>query len=155
MKQFALDRIRSWLRFILHLDGSPRRAALAFALGVFIAWTPALGLHTLLALVIAFFLGLTRVAILAGTLVNNPWTIVPIYSGSAYLGAFLLRSQLPPPRFEGISTLSDLGEFLGQFRPWLGPLLTGTFVLGLASALVSFTAIFYGLRWYGVLRRSG
>ena len=155
MKQFALDRIRSWLRFILHLDGSPRRAALAFALGVFIAWTPALGLHTLLALVIAFFLGLNRVAILAGTLVNNPWTIVPIYSGSAYLGAFLLRSQLPPPRFEGISTLSDLGEFLGQFRPWLGPLLTGTFVLGLASALVSFTAVFYGLRWYGVLRRSG
>src|SRR5439155_1124216 len=85
MRQLRTDRLRSWLRFALHTDDTPPRAALAFALGVFIAWTPLLGLHTVLALGLAFALGLNRVAVLAGTFVNNPWTLVPIYRVSVYL----------------------------------------------------------------------
>jgi uncharacterized protein (DUF2062 family) len=37
---------RALLRQVLHLQESPRRTALAFALGVFIAFSPAYGLHT-------------------------------------------------------------------------------------------------------------
>jgi uncharacterized protein len=155
MREYAVARLKGWIRFILHTDDTPRRAALAFALGVFIACTPTLGLHTVLALSLAFLFGLNRVAILAGTFVNNPWTVVPIYSGSAMLGSVMLGSPLPPPSFVGVSSLADLGEFLGQFRPWLGPLTAGALVLGLVGSILSFPIVLYGIRWYRALRRTG
>ncbi|MBW8035386.1 MAG: DUF2062 domain-containing protein, partial [Planctomycetes bacterium] len=37
---------------ILHVDDSPNRIALGAAIGLFIAWTPAVGLHTLIVLAI-------------------------------------------------------------------------------------------------------
>jgi uncharacterized protein len=147
-------RIGEWLRFILHTDDTPRRAALAFAIGVFIAWTPAVGLHSLLALAIAFLFGLNRVAVLAGTFVNNPWTIVPIYYASAHLGSFIVGSEVSMPRLEG-KTWSHLYEFLVQCRPWIVPLTTGTLILGSLCALISFPVVLYGIRWYRALRQAG
>ncbi|PYS97023.1 MAG: hypothetical protein DMF50_02190 [Acidobacteria bacterium] len=155
MRQLRTDRLRSWLRFALHTDDTPPRAALAFALGVFIAWTPLLGLHTVLALGLAFALGLNRVAVLAGTFVNNPWTLVPIYSVSVYLGSLILGTDLDPPRFEGFDSWSDIGTFIAQCRPWIVPLTVGTLVLGTISALLAFPIILYGIRWYRTLRHAG
>ena len=152
--RFTVDRIRAWLRVVLHTDDTPPRAALAFALGVFIAWTPVIGLHTLIALGMAFLLGLNRVAVLAGTFVNNPWTIVPIYSASAYVGSVLIGADPDAPRFEGLTGWGDLWELLGQFRPWIVPLTAGTLVLGVLSALLSFPIVLYGIRWYRALRHA-
>jgi uncharacterized protein len=151
MREMGLQRFRRFARIVLHTDDTPPRAALAFALGVFIAWTPILGFHTLLALALAFLLGLNRVAVLAGTLVNNPWTIVPIYSLSAYFGAQLLGSSAPAPRLDGVSW-KDFGEFASQFQPWIVPLTTGTLILGTLCALLSFPLVLYGIRWYRALR---
>ncbi len=151
MREFGVERFRRFLRFVLHTDDTPARAALAFALGVFIAWTPVIGFHTVIALSLAFLLGLNRVAIIAGTFVNNPWTIVPIYSASAYFGSLLLGSEVPAPRLEGISW-RDLGDFLTQFQPWIVPLTTGTLILGTICALLSFPLVLYGIRWYRALR---
>ncbi len=155
MRELGVERIRHWVRFVLHTDDTPARAAVAFALGVFIAWTPVIGFHTLLALGLAFLLGLNRVAVLAGTFVNNPWTFVPIYTASAYLGSLILGSDAPKPRLEAISTWSDIGDFFAQFGPWIAPLTTGTLILGTTCALLSFPIILYGIRWYRSLRRAG
>ena len=154
MRERGSSRLDGWVRFILHTDDPPPRAALAFAVGVFIAWTPALGFHTLLALAIAFLFGLNRVAVLAGTFVNNPWTFVPIYTASAWLGSLLTGTEVSPPRLEG-STWSHLFDFLAQCRPWIVPLTMGTLVLGLACALVSFPVVLIGIRWYRTLRQTG
>lgn len=154
MRRLTLDRIKHWLRVILHTDDAPPRAAFAFALGVFIAWTPTIGLHTVIALGLAFLFGLNRVAVLAGTFVNNPWTIVPIYSASAYLGSVLIGADPDAPRFEGLSGWGDLWELLAQFRPWIVPLTTGTLVLGTLCALLSFPIVLYGIRWYRTLREA-
>ncbi len=155
MREKGVERLKHWLRFVLHTDDTPPRAALAFALGVFIAWTPVVGFHTLIALGLAFLLRLNRVAVLAGTFVNNPWTFVPIYSASAYFGSLLLGTEVPRPQFEGISTWSEFGDFLAQFQPWIVPLTTGTLVLGSACALLSFPIVLYGIHWYRALRRAG
>ncbi|HYS78203.1 MAG TPA: DUF2062 domain-containing protein [Candidatus Dormibacteraeota bacterium] len=154
MREGRAKRIGEWLRVVLHTDDTPPRAALAFAIGVFIAWTPALGFHALLALAIAFLFGLNRVAVLAGTFVNNPWTIVPIYSVSAYLGSLLTGAEVSPPRLEGKSW-SDLFDFFAQCRPWIVPLTMGTLVMGALSALVSFPVVLFGIRWYRGLRQAG
>lgn len=154
-RELRADRLRDWLRFLLHTDDTPRRAALAFALGVFIAWTPLLGFHTLIALGLAFALGLNRVAVLGGTFVNNPWTLVPIYSASVYIGSLILGSDLDPPRFEGFDSWSDIGSFIAQCRPWIVPLTAGTLILGSISALLAFPIVLYGIRWYRTLRHAG
>ena len=154
MREYGAKRLGEWLRFILHTNDTPQRAALAFAIGVFIAWTPALGFHTLLALAIAFLFGLNRVAVLAGTFVNNPWTFVPIYTASGWLGSLLTGSKVSLPRLEG-KTWSHVFDFLAQCRPWIVPLTTGTLVLGSACALISFPIVLYGIRWYRALRQAG
>ncbi|MFB3071649.1 MAG: DUF2062 domain-containing protein, partial [Nitrospirales bacterium] len=50
---FSLASIRSQLTQVLHLQESPHRTALAFALGIFIAFSPTYGLHTLSAIFFA------------------------------------------------------------------------------------------------------
>ena len=46
--------VRRWLDTLLHVDDTPERTAAAFAVGVFFGFSPFLGLHTLLAIVVAF-----------------------------------------------------------------------------------------------------
>lgn len=140
------------LRRLLHLDDTPHRAALAFAIGVFIAWSPAIGFHILISLGIALILGLNRVAIIAGAFVNNPWTFVPIYSLSAWVGGHLTGSDAEIPRLEGSLSWSQIGPLLEQCRPWIGPLLVGTLVMGMVSALLAYVGALFLLRTYRALR---
>src|SRR5512134_2445178 len=83
-----------WLRrtgqILLHVEDSPSRVAAAFALGVFIAFFPILGIHTGLALVIALWFRLNKVAILVGAWINNPWTLAPMYTAGTLVGCALL-----------------------------------------------------------------
>ena len=151
VREGGAKRLGEWLRFALHTDDTPPRAAFAFAIGVFIAWTPVLGFHTLLGLAIAFLFGLNRVAVMAGTFVNNPWTFVPIYTASAWLGSLLPWIEVSAPRLEGKSW-SHFFDFLAQCRPWIVPMTMGTLVLGSICALLSFPIILYGIRWYRRLR---
>jgi hypothetical protein len=146
--------MRARLRLLLGIGDTPPRAALAFALGVFIACTPLLGLHALIALGLAFLLGLNRLAMLAGTFVNNPWTLVPIYTTAVSFGMVLLGVSPEPPSLEGLTTWTGAGEFLARCRPFLAPLLVGTLALGAAGAALSYPIILVGLRWYRSVRRS-
>src|SRR5574339_573353 len=87
---------QSLLRQVLHLHESPRRTALAFAIGTGIAFCPLYGLHMVLVGLFTWLFGLNFVALLAGAMINNPWTIVPILSLTYWVGAVLLgRSDAP------------------------------------------------------------
>jgi len=89
---------RSTFRRLLALDDPPERTALAFSLGVFIAFSPFLGLHTILATLIAFLFRFNKVAIYSGTFINNPFlTLVPIIIASYAIGAFVLGRPLRIP----------------------------------------------------------
>ena len=67
-----MSRLRQVAQVLLRLEDTPGRIALAFGLGIFIAFFPLLGIHTGLALLVAFSFRLSRVAILAGAWTNNP-----------------------------------------------------------------------------------
>jgi uncharacterized protein len=89
---------RSTFRRLLALDDPPERTALAFSLGVFIAFSPFLGLHTILATAIAFLFRFNKVAVYTGTFINNPFlTLVPIIIASYATGAFILGRPLRIP----------------------------------------------------------
>ncbi len=82
---------RAAFRRLLAVDDPPERTALAFAVGVFIAFSPFLGLHTIMATALAFLFRFNKIAIYTGTFVNNPFlTLVPIIAASYALGALIL-----------------------------------------------------------------
>jgi uncharacterized protein len=90
--------LRAAFRRLLTLDDPPERTALAFSIGVFIAFSPFLGLHTILATLVAFLFRFNKLAIYTGTFINNPFfTLVPIIIASYAIGAFLLGRPLHIP----------------------------------------------------------
>jgi uncharacterized protein (DUF2062 family) len=89
---------REAFRRLLAVDDPPERTALAFSVGIFIAFSPFLGLHTIMATLIAFLFRFNKIAIYTGTFVNNPFlTLVPIIAASYALGALLLGRPLNLP----------------------------------------------------------
>jgi uncharacterized protein (DUF2062 family) len=86
---------REAFRRLLAVDDPPERTALAFSIGIFIAFSPFLGLHTIMATLIAFIFRFNKIAIYTGTFVNNPFlTLVPIIAASYALGALLMGRPL-------------------------------------------------------------
>jgi uncharacterized protein (DUF2062 family) len=108
--------LRSSLRRLLAVDDPPERTALAFSVGVFIAFTPLLGLHTLLATLVAFLFRFNKIAVYLGTFVNNPFlTLVPIIFASYAVGALLLGRPLALP-VEGVEMLRDPHILTASYR---------------------------------------
>src|SRR5689334_21557540 len=106
---------RNAFRRLLAIDDSPERTALAFSIGVFIAFSPFLGLHTILATVIAYMFRFNKIAIYTGTFVNNPFlTLVPIIIASYAVGAFILGRPLSIPD-EGLELLKNPRLLSGDY----------------------------------------
>lgn len=136
------------LRLLLRVEGSPSRVALAFALGVFIAFLPILGIHTGLALAVAFAFRLNKVAILTGAWLNNPWTLAPIYSAGTLLGCALLG--VSPASLAAVDWSlrgrAFYDSLLEGFRPLLMPFVLGNVVAGVLSAALTFVLLRSALR---------
>jgi uncharacterized protein (DUF2062 family) len=129
---------KSLLRKFMDLDDSPGKIALSFAIGVFIAFSPLLGTHLIMVFLIILIFRVSKVAILTGALINNPWTIVPMYTAGTFLGFIILRQPLAKfPNFS-LSDFSSLPNFFDKFKIILYPYLIGCTVLGLFAALIAF-----------------
>jgi uncharacterized protein len=134
------ERFRRVLQALLHIGDTPHRTALAFGIGVVIAFSPFLGIHMGIALLIAFVFRLNRVAILLGTYVNNPWTLAPMYLAGTTLGCLLLNVSM-----EGLDDIdwalkgsAFFQELVVTLRPYVWPFLVGNTILGLACGLLGY-----------------
>lgn len=141
-------RARAWLELLLHTHDTPDRTAAAFALGVLIGFSPLLGLHTILAVLLAFAFRLNRVAVLLGVYANLPWFMVPYYTLATWLGALLLRIDIPPDAFDGVMAALEhrsWREFqvaaLGLER-FLWPFTLGSTIGAVLLAFSSYRAAF-------------
>lgn len=134
---------KSLFRKFLDLDDQPAKIAFSFAIGVFIAFSPLLGTHLIMVFLIILFFRVTKIAILTGALINNPWTIVPMYTAGTFLGFMILGQPLNEfPKF-AISDFSSFRIFFDKFKIILYPYLIGCTVLGLAAAVIGFFIVKY------------
>jgi uncharacterized protein (DUF2062 family) len=78
---------------MLGSDSPPETVAASFAIGVAISFTPLIGLHWIIALLLAVILKLNKVDVLLGTLVVNPITLPPIAAVAIPIGRFLMRAR--------------------------------------------------------------
>jgi uncharacterized protein (DUF2062 family) len=80
----------------------PERTAAAFAIGVFLSFSPFLGLQTIVGMSLAFALRMSKAAVFIGLWANLPWFMIPWYTLTTIGAAFLLQ----------IPVSSDLGSRL-------------------------------------------
>jgi uncharacterized protein (DUF2062 family) len=149
--------IRKTFRRLLAIDDPPERTALAFSIGVFIAFSPFLGLHTIMATAVAFIFRFNKIAIYSGTFINNPFlTLVPIIVASYAVGAFLLGRPVRIPD-EGLELLKNPRLFSGDYyqqlfvQSWNNiawPFTVGGTALSVVCSLMAYPLTLRTLRAY-------
>ena len=142
----SADTRRRWLGQLLHTHDTPTRTAAAYAVGVFFGFSPFLGLHTILGLVLAFTFNLNRVAVLLGIYSNLPWILPAYYTLATMLGATILNVDVPPgllKDFRAALTDASWGEFRSLAKtltPLLWSYALGSLIGATALALVAYQA---------------
>ena len=139
--RYVRDRIRG----IFKLDDSPNQLAAAFATGIFIAFSPTLGLHTLTCLLIAWLFRLSKIVVLTAAFVNNPWTIVPMYGFCLWFGMKITGADAATPAIAWNEL--TLRSAYSVLAPYLWPFVAGTLVIGMFAAVLA-----YGVMYWAVVR---
>jgi hypothetical protein len=138
-----VNRLRALLRALVQMEDTPNRLALAFGIGVFIAFFPILGIHTGMALLVAVIFRLNKVALLAGAWTNNPWTLGPMYITGTLVGCALLG--VPPEGLHGVDWSLHGSAFyealFESLRPLVLPYLVGNLVVGVLAGALSFVVL--------------
>ena len=136
-------RVRRTVQILLHLQDTPHRPAVAFGLGLWLAFFPILGIHTGLALLIAFAFRLNRAALLVGVYFSNPWTVAPLYIAGTMLGCAVLG--VPTEGLEAIDWdlhgMAFYRALAASLRPYLWPFVLGNTVLGVLAGLIGYLVL--------------
>jgi uncharacterized protein (DUF2062 family) len=77
---------------VTRLPGTPHSIAAGLACGTAISFTPFIGLHTLLSVLLSFLVRGNYLAAIIGTLVGNPWTFPVIWLVTYQAGHYMLGS---------------------------------------------------------------
>jgi uncharacterized protein (DUF2062 family) len=137
--RFAVQKLgpRYWwsefVRQVRELRGKPHEISLGMALGVCIAATPTIPLHTVLAVSLAVMMRASKLAAALGVWVSNPLTIPFFYYGSYRLGRLVLG--LPPMTRPTDYSLLGIINLSGKVA---GTMLLGGVVLGIVLGLLTY-----------------
>ena len=135
-RQFKLNLIR-----LARIKSTPDAISRGMALGVFVGFTPFFGFHILIALFLAFILRQNKIAAFVGVWVTNPLTAPLIYALEYEVGRMLLGMPAI-----GMAIFSS--ELTWATAQQLGlPLILGSLVLGLPSALISYALTLRLIPW--------
>ncbi len=157
----GMGSIKDLVRKLLHIEDTPERTALAFSIGIFLGFSPFLGLHTVVGLAVAFLFGLNRVAILLGVWTNTPWWIVPFYMIATWVGMGVTGFRM---EFTALRDIFQLGMdrgftssiFWGCMASQWGLLLSyliGSSLLSILLGLVAYPLSLKWIRFYRLKRR--
>lgn len=144
-------------KYLIHrlsrLPGTPYTLACGFACGVAASFTPFVGLHFILAAVLAWVMRADILASAIGTAVGNPWTFPFIWVWLYKLGNWMgfgkngvNVAELDFPRLFGKLTENLLsGDFSGVAET-AGPVLWPMFMGGIPSAIAVWIIFYFPMR---------
>jgi hypothetical protein len=163
-----LERVRAWrrltrraARWLLERHGSAHSVALGFAIGVFVALTPTVGLQLLVSLVVASVVRANRPIPMALAWLARPLAVLPIYYFNYRVGLLLV----PGDSAAGLrlidamahASLSDPASMLAALRLgahelWgvAGALWAGSLVVASSVALLTYPVV----RWLVEVERA-
>jgi hypothetical protein len=111
---------------------SPHEIALGVAVGIFVAFIPLFGTHTITAIVLAALLRVNTLIVLLGTQISNPLTLPFQLFISAEVGSVILNGK-----FLEIKITRDV-SYLNHY---ILPILIGSLVLGICFSGLSFLLV--------------
>ena len=136
--------VRYWGKRLMRIRATPHALALGTAIGVFAAFSPALGVHFLFAIALAFVLRANMVAAGVATAAANPLTYPFMIAGDFEIGRTLFGHQGSP----SISMHEILGrlasfDFHGMWEPIFKPLFFGSVILGGVFAVAVYFMVYF------------
>lgn len=150
-KRNWLMRLRPVLRWILKLRSSPRAIAGGLGVGMFVAFTPTVGIQIILAIIAATICNVNRPAAIAPVWITNPVTVGPVYTFNYWLGTLIWPG---PPLSEVSKVFVDIGRALTHLDFWdlkepvvamlqmgkeiLIPLLIGSIEVGVVLGILTY-----------------
>ncbi len=151
--------IRKWMLSIKNELMNPARSAemkaLSVAIGVFIAISPFMGFHFIMAFTtLALYRKLDKVLVVGFTMLNNWWTMVPIYGFGLWLGELITLqngldihmvqwNMLTLSRFLDGKAFVYIGNYL---KPMILPFLVGNLVFAVVGGGLSYLLVLYLLK---------
>lgn len=92
VNKLIVKPIRSLFERLILKERKPKVLAVSVCMGIYIAFCPFVGFHTALVFLTAWLFSLNFAATLAASVfVNNPWTMVPIYSVDYVFGNWIFK----------------------------------------------------------------
>ncbi|NOZ13619.1 MAG: DUF2062 domain-containing protein [Acidobacteria bacterium] len=151
--------LKKWLESIktelFNPARTPEMKALSVALGTFIAFSPFMGFHFIMAFTLAaLFKKLDKVLLVGFTIVNNWWTMVPIYAAGLWVGelftgvsgfsvSMIHWEMFKLKNFLNGSAFAYIGHTL---KPMLLPFLIGNMVTAVIAASAAFFIVRFLLK---------
>lgn len=110
---------KKFLEKCILAERSPKKLTQAVCVGTWIAFSPFWGLHTLLIFLSSWLFRLNFTVVFAtGYLVNNPWTMFPIFGLDYLFGYYLFDHGL------NLQLIQYNPPFMGWFNQKIGPYIT-------------------------------
>lgn len=140
------------VRWLLEHQGTPHSVALGFAVGMFVALTPTVGVQMILGAAIAQLLRANRLLPVALAWITNPFTIVPIYYFNYRVGQVFMGGDSEKGRqfIESLSKvslldfdhfISTMGAMLSKFGGIALVLWVGSLIVASVAAAISYPVV--------------
>jgi len=131
---------RQWMDNSVYWSLNRRNVTRSLALGLFIAFVPA-PIHLLLSALLAIVLRLNIPVAVAGTLINNPLTMVPMFLFAYWVGCRVLVVAPKVIHFE-----LSWNWLTHSLLPIWKPFLLGCLIMGVTTAVTGY--ILLGSLWH-------
>jgi uncharacterized protein len=119
---------------VLRLKGTPHAIALGVAVGVFVSFTPFVGLHFTMAFIVAWLTGGNLIGAALGTFIGNPLTFPAIWASTFYIGNWMLGSSAAIA-FHFNASKSLFNESFQALWPLIKPMTVAGVPMGILFAI--------------------
>lgn len=167
--EYLWRKFKDFMKYrVLHVNDTPHQIALGAAIAVFVAWTPTLGVQTVLAFFLAALFRANKAITIPAVWVSNPVTMAPLFWCNWKLGVALVGapsdgvSHLLFKSTETASLATALGhlfdprywvELSGRLLSLGAELWVGSLILGIAAAIIAYAGTYVAVHQYRLRRR--
>lgn len=132
-----IGKIKDAFRKAFTTGWSVEKLTLSFCMGIYIAFSPFPGAHTIMMIIATWLFKLNFPVLFIATSLNNPWTMIPFFTFDYIFGYWFLHDIM------GYSPgwVISLAKFMGSGEICLMSFLIGGNVLGIFFGLTSYPLV--------------
>ena len=127
-----IEQVKKKFKKVLLSGESSNKLASSFCIGLYIAFSPFPGAHTIMMIISKYIFKLNFPVLFFATSINNPWTMIPFFSCDYVFGYWFVHSVLSC----NPSWYISLVPLFGRGRVCVWSFLIGGNILGILVAVL-------------------